>query len=123
MKKKNFVSLILSVVGVLFLGIGMCMTLLPEWEAFNQEIVVGAVGLVIMLVMVIVRRKMEKKPILRINLKNIGIILFGILSALVFGVGMCMTMVWTDYMIQGIAIGCVGILLLLYLIPMCKGIK
>lgn len=60
MKKKNFMSLILSVVGVLFLGIGMCMTLLPEWEAFNQEIVVGAVGLVIMLVMVIVRRKMEK---------------------------------------------------------------
>lgn len=116
-------SLILSVVGVLFLGIGMYMTLLPEWEAFNQGIVVGAVGLVIMLVMVIVRRKMEKKPILRINLKNIGIILFGILSALVFGVGMCMTMVWTDYMIQGIAIGCVGILLLLYLIPMCKGIK
>lgn len=33
----------------------------------------------------------------------------GILSALVFGIGMCCTMVWTQFMVLGIVVGLVGI--------------
>ena len=51
-----------------------------------------------------------------------GSALFGIFSTVVFGVGMCMTMVW-NMMIPGIAVGIVGIILLLCLIPVCKGLK
>ena len=40
----------------------MCMALLPEWGAFTQGIVIGAVGLAVLLVMVPVRRKMDGKP-------------------------------------------------------------
>lgn len=34
----------------------------------------------------------------------------GIISVLLFGIGMCCTMVWTDYFILGIVIGVIGLL-------------
>ena len=72
MKKKNFVSMIMGTVGGILFAIGMCMCLLPQWNAFNQGIVMGAAGAVILLAMLIVRRKMEGKPAVRLNGKAIG---------------------------------------------------
>ena len=46
----------------------------------------------------------------------------GIAGALALGVGMCLTMVWGN-MILGIVVGMVGIIILLCLIPLCKGLK
>ncbi len=123
MKKKYFVSMILGTIGGILFAIGMCMCLITEWGAFNQGIVVAAVGLVVLLAMVIVRRKMEGKKAIVLNGKVIGTTLLGVVGALTLGVGMCMTMVWTSLMIWGIVVGCVGIVLLLCLIPLCKGIK
>ena len=123
MKKKNFVSMILGTIGGILFAIGMCMCLITEWGAFNQGIVVAAVGLVVLLAMVIVRRKMEGKKAIVLNGKVIGTTLLGVVGALTLGVGMCMTMAWTSLMIWGIVVGCVGIVLLLCLIPLCKGIK
>lgn len=122
MSKKDFVSLILSVVGGILFALGMCMALLPEWGAMTQGIVIGVIGLAVLLVMVMVRRKMDGKPAIVFNGKTIAITLFGIVAAVVFGVGMCMTMVW-NMMVPGIAVGIVGIVLLLCLIPICKGLK
>lgn len=123
MKKENFVTLIMSVVGGLIFALGMCMALLPQWNSFNEGIVCGIIGAVVLLAMVIVRRKMTNAAPIEINGKTVGIVLYGILSTIVFGVGMCMTMVWTNLMIPGIIIGIIGIVLLLCLIPMIKGIK
>lgn len=120
MSKKDFVSLILSVVGGILFALGMCMALLPEWGAMTQGIVIGVIGLAVLLVMV--RRRMDGKPAIVFNGKTIAITLFGIVAAVVFGVGMCMTMVW-NMMVPGIAVGIVGIVLLLCLIPICKGLK
>lgn len=39
MEKKNFVTLVMSVIGGMFFALGMCMCLLPEWGAFNQGVV------------------------------------------------------------------------------------
>ncbi len=122
MKKKDFVTLIMSTVGGILFALGMCMGLLPEWEAMTQGIVIGAIGLVILLIMVIVRRKMDGKPVIVFNGKAIGPTLLGILGAIVLGVGMCMTMIW-DMLIPGIIVGIVGIILLLCLIPVIKGLK
>ena len=122
MKKKNFVTLIMSVAGGIPFALGMCMALLPEWEAMEQGIVVGAAGLAVLLVMVLVRRMMDGKPAIAFNGKAVAATLYGILAAGVFGVGMCMTMVW-NMMIPGVAVGMVGIVLLLCLIPVCKGLK
>lgn len=122
MKKKNFVSMIMGTVGGILFAIGMCMCLLPQWNAFNQGIVMGAAGAVILLAMLIVRRKMEGKPAVRLNGKAVGTVLFGIVAALALGVGMCMVMVW-NMLIQGILVGLVGIALLLCLIPIVKGLE
>lgn len=124
MTKKNFITLILSTIGGILFAVGMCMCLLPEWNAFSQGVVVAVVGAAVLLAMVIVRRKMEHKPlVVKLTGKTIGTILLSIAGALTLGVGMCMTMVWEGLMLQGIVVGVVGIVLLLCIIPLCKGIK
>lgn len=122
MKKKNFVTLILSTIGGILFGLGMCMALLPEWHAMRQGIVTGAGGLVVLLIMVLVRRKMDGKPAIVINGKAIGITFFGVVSAIILGAGMCMTMIW-NMMVPGIVVGMIGIVALLCLIPLVKGLK
>lgn len=121
MKKKDFVTLIMSTVGGILFALGMCMALLPEWGAMTQGVVIGVVGAAVLLAMVLVRRKMSGKPMIVFNGKAIGTALFGVLGALVLGVGMCMTMI-LNMMISGIIVGLVGIVLLICLIPLCKGI-
>lgn len=123
MSKKNFISLILGTIGGVLFSLGMCMALIPEWNAFTQGIVVGCIGAVILLVMLIVRRKMEGKPVIvKLSGKTMGTIVLGVAGALVLGVGMCMVMVW-DMLIWGVVVGLVGIVLLLCLIPLVKGIR
>ncbi len=122
MKKKNFVTLIMSVVGGLLFALGMCMGLIPEWNALKPGIVVGTVGVVILLAMVLIRRKMDGKPMIVLNGRTIGTTLLGVLGAIVLGVGMCMVMVW-DMLVWGIVVGIMGIVLLLCLIPVIKGLK
>ena len=122
MKKKDFVTFILSTIGGIIFGLGMCMALLPEWHAMTQGIVIGVVGLVVLLIMVLVRRKMDGKPAIVINGKAIGITFFGVVSTIIFGVGMCMTMIW-NMMVPGIVVGMIGIVALLCLIPFVKGLK
>lgn len=122
MKKSNFVALILGVIGVLFLGLGMCMTTIPEWDMFNQGIIVGVIGLVVLLITSIVHRKMEGKSPIKLSAKTLGTIFVAIIGALCFGVGMCLTMVFGK-MLLGIVVGVVGIVILLCLIPLTKGLK
>lgn len=122
MKKSNFVAMILGTIGGILFALGMCMALIPEWNAFNQGVVMGVIGAVVLLIMVLVWRKMEKKKTIRVSAKMIGTVLWGIVGALVLGVGMCLTMVWSN-MVPGIAVGIVGIVLLLCLIPLTKGLK
>lgn len=122
MKKKDFITLILSVIGGVFFGIGMCMCLLPEWNAFNQGVVVAVIGAVVLLAMVIVRRRMEGKPAIVLNKKIIFSVLVGIAGVLMLGAGMCLVMLW-EQLIVGIVLGLLGIVVLLCLIPICKGLE
>ena len=122
MKKKDFVTLIMSTMGGILFALGMCMALIPEWGAMVPGIIVGAVGAVVLLAMVLVRRKMSGKPAIVFNGKAIGITLLGVAGAIILGVGMCMTMIW-GMMVPGIIVGIVGIVALLCLIPVVKGLK
>ena len=123
MKKENFITLIFGVLGGMLFGLGMCMCMLPEWGLFREGILMGTAGLVVLLILWAVRRKMQGKEPIRLNLKTVVIVVFGILGAMVFGIGMCMTMVFDGLLLQGILIGIVGILLLVCLIPLYKGLK
>lgn len=122
MKKSSFVAMVLGTVSVVLFALGMCMALIPEWNAFKPGVVMGIAGAAILLIMVLVWRRMEQKDPIKVSGKTIGTVLFGIVGALLFGVGMCLTMVWSR-MILGIVIGIVGIVLLLCLIPLTKGLK
>ena len=115
MEKKNFISLIMGTVGGILFAIGMCMCLLPQWNAFNQGVVISVIGLVILLIMLLVRRKLEGKPVIvKLSARTVGTVLLGIIGALVLGIGMCMTMIWNS-MAAGIVVGIVGIVLLISL--------
>lgn len=122
MKKKDFVTLLMSTVGGILFALGMCMALLPEWGAMTQGVVIGAVGLLVLAVMLMVRRKMDGKPAIEFNGKAIAATLVGVLGAMALGVGMCMVMIW-NMMVPGIIVGIIGIVILLCLIPVCKGLK
>lgn len=99
------------------------MAMIAEWGAFKLSIVVGCVGLVVLLIMLAVRRKMEGKPILiPLSAKTVGTVVLGVVGAITLGVGMCPIMVWNN-LVWGIVVGLVGIVLLLCLIPLVKGIK
>lgn len=122
MKKSTFVAMILGTIGGILFALGMCMALIPEWNAFQPGVIMGVAGAVVLLIMVLVWRKMENKEPIKLSGKTIGAALIGIVGALLLGVGMCLTMVWS-HMVVGILVGMIGIVVLLCLIPFIKGLK
>jgi len=122
MKKSNFVALILGIVGGVFFSLGMCMTLLPEWGMMRQGIISGVIGIVILLADLFIWRRMEGKAPIRLSGRTVAAVLVGIIGALLLGVGMCLCMVFAK-MALGIVIGLIGIVVLLMLIPLTKGLK
>ncbi len=122
MKKSSFVALVLGTVSGMLFAIGMCMALLPAWDAMQPGIVLGGVGLVLGLVTWLVWRKMAGKESIRVTGKALLTILIAVVGALGLGVGMCFCLAWEN-MLVGIPVGLVGILVLLALIPFTKGLK
>lgn len=122
MKKSSFVAMVSGTVSGVLFALGMCMALIPEWGAFKPGVVFGCVGVLLALITLLVWRKMEHKAPIQISGKAILTVLVGIAGALALGVGMCFCMVWGK-MIAGIVIGLIGIVILLCLIPLTKGIK
>lgn len=122
MKKSSFVAMMLGTVSGVLFALGMCMALLPEWNAFAQGVIFGSVGIVLGLITLVVWRKMEHKAPIKLNGRMIALTALGIVGALTLGVGMCFCMVWEN-IVLGTIIGLIGILLLLALIPITKGIK
>ena len=123
MEKKDFAYLLLGVVGGLLFALGMCMCLLPEWDAFKPGVVMTALGVLVLLVLALVRWIAAGKPVAKVNWKAVGKVAYGVVAALVLGSGICMIMVFEGLMIPGIIVGIVGIILLLGLIPVVKGLK
>ena len=121
MKKSTFINLIFGVIGGLLFALGMCMCLLPEWDAFRIGVVCTVVGFVSLLIQSVVAWIRSGRKI-KINWNIAGKVLYGVFATLVLGVGMCMIMVW-NMMIPGILVGVLGIVLLLMLIPMFVGLK
>lgn len=121
MKKSNFVALILGTVGGVFFALGMCMALLPEWGMETQGVVCGVIGLAVLIATLLIWRRMEHKAPIKLSGKTILSVFVGVLGALLLGVGMCMVMVF-EQMVLGIVVGVVGIVALLMLIPLLKGV-
>lgn len=122
MKKNQFIKLIICVVGGLLFSLGMCMCLLPEWNSFNLGVIIASIGGAVLLVMGIISILKNSKNAKPINWKLVGKISYGVLSALVLGAGMSLIMAF-EQMLVGIIVGIVGIIMVLFLIPMFLGFK
>lgn len=122
MKLSSFVSMILGTVSGMLFALGMCMCLVPEFGSFKVGVIFGVIGLVLGLITFFVWRKMENKAPIKFNGKKISFAVFGVLGALVLGVGMCFCLVW-DNLLLGCVIGFAGIIMLVSLVPIVKGIK
>lgn len=122
MKKSSFVAMILGTVSGVLFALGMCMAMLPEWGAFRPGVILGCVGLVLGLLTIFVWRRMEHKAPVKITGKMVLTVLVAAAGTMALGIGMCFCMVWGS-MIPGIVIGLAGILALLCLIPVVRGIR
>ena len=122
MKKSNFVALLLGTVSGVLFSLGMCMALLPEWNAFREGVILGVVGLVCGLITLLIWCKMENKKLPQWNRKTVLLTLYCILSVLILGVGLCLCLVWSR-IIWGTLVGLLGIGMRICLLPMVKGIE
>ncbi len=122
MKKSNFTAIILGTISGMLFALGMCMALIPQWQAFKQGVVFGVLGIVLFCITIAVWRKMENKKPFKRSHKTVLAVFDSIAGALALGIGMCFSIVWGN-MIVGIIIGFIGIIVLLCLIPIVKGIK
>ena len=46
--------MILGTIGGILFALGMCMAMIPEWNAFRPGVVMGVAGAVVLLIMVLV---------------------------------------------------------------------
>lgn len=122
MKKSNFVALLMGTLSGTLFALGMCMALIPEWGAFRPGVAFGCAGLLLGLVTLWVWRRMEHKAPVRVSARAVLTVLVGLAGVLALGVGMCFSMVW-GRMAVGIPVGLAGILALICLAPLVKGIR
>ena len=122
MKKGNVVIIIMSMISVLLLASGVCMMLIPAWNAFLQGIVVGIAGLLLGVITLLVGRKVAKKEPIKLRAKTLSLWILGILGLLLFGTGLCLYLVWKDLLV-GILIAIAGVVILLCLPSLVKDAK
>lgn len=122
MKKSQFITLIFSVVAGLLFSLGMCMCLLPEWNSFTLGVILTSIGGGLLLLLGLFHLIKNFNSLSSINWKIVGKISYGVISFLVFGLGLCFIMVW-NLMLVGIIVGVVGLIMTLFLIPLFLGFK
>ncbi len=122
MKKSSFVALVLGTVSGVLFSLGMCMALVAEWAKMTEGVILGAAGLLLALLTLLLWRRLENKAPIRVSWKTVAQIVYAVVAAVIFGIGLCLCLVNANY-ILGTAVGLVGMVMLLGLIPMLKGLK
>ena len=122
MKKSSYFALVMGTVSGVMFALGMCMALVEEWAMLKEGAILGGIGLVLGLVTLLIWRRMTHKEPVHVSGKTVAKILLGVMAALVLGIGLSLCLVLENY-ILGTVVGLVGILLLLGLIPLVKGLK
>ena len=121
-KKSSFIALVMGTVSGVLFALGMCMALLPEWNAFTEGVILGSVGIILSIITALIWCKMENKRLPKMSGKNLFRTIYAVIATLGIGVGMCLCLVWQQ-IIWGTLVGLFGIIMFIALIPMIKGIK
>lgn len=122
MKKSSYFALVMGTVSGVLFSLGMCMALVEEWAMLRQGVIVGGIGLILALVTLLIWRRMEHKEPIKVSGKVVVRVVYAVVAALLLGVGLSLCLVMEKY-ILGTVIGLAGIVMLLGLIPMVKGLK
>ena len=122
MKRSHFINLIICITTGLLFSLGMCMCLLPEWNLFVLGVVFASLGGGALLVFGIITYIKNAKNITPINWKMFGKIVYIVAATLILGLGMCFILVW-ELLLWGILTGIVGLIMLLFTIPMFFELK
>ena len=112
MKKSSVAAIsVMGTVGGLLLAIGMCMCLLPEWNAFTPGVILVVLGAVVLVSIWPVSRKAAGKALVHLTGDYVAATLLGLVGAVALGIGLvnCLQTVTTF----GLVVGIVGIVLLL----------
>lgn len=117
MKKQQFINLVTCVMSGILFSIGMCMCLLQEWNLFDVGVVMASLGGVTLISICVYNYIKTAKHKWQINWKLVGKITYATISTLIMGLGMSMILVWSLY-VWGILVSVLGIIMLLFLIPM-----
>ena len=111
MKRSNLVILtVLGTVGGLLLAIGMCMCLIPAWNAFTPGVVLAIIGAITLLSIWPIGRKAAGKAAIHFTAGYAATALVGLIGAIAFCIGLvnCLGTVSTF----GLAVGITGIILI-----------
>ncbi len=111
MKKSALAAIsVMGTVGGLLLAIGLCMCLLPEWNAFPPGVILAAIGLVTVAAIWPVSRKASGKGAPHPTGLHVLAVFLGLVGALGLGIGLvnCLQTVTTF----GLAVGIAGLVLL-----------
>ena len=115
MKKDTLLEIILGTIGGLVFAIGMCMTLIPEWNLFNLGVVITVIGFILLLCIIPVYRSTHpKKQHAPINWGIVFTWIIGVVGALIMGFGMSKVMIDApsqSEFILGIVVGIIGLLI------------
>ena len=128
MKKETLLEIILGTIGGLVFAIGMCMSLIPEWNLFTSGVIVSIIGFIILLSIIPLYKKEHPK---KVNNKKAdwGLILtwiIGVVGALIMGFGMSKIMVSSPEkmdVIIGMITGVVGLLICVLNYPIYSYLK
>ena len=127
MKKDTLLEIILGTIGGLVFAIGMCMTLIPEWNLFNLGVVITVIGFILLLCIIPVYRSTHpKKQHAPINWGIVFTWIIGVVGALIMGFGISEVMIDApsqSELILGIVVGIIGLLICVLNYPIYSYLK
>ena len=127
MKKDTLLEIILGTIGGLVFAIGMCMTLIPEWNLFNLGVVITVIGFILLLCIIPVYRSTHpKKQHAPINWGIVFTWIIGVVGALIMGFGISKVVIDApsqSELILGIVVGIIGLLICVLNYPIYSYLK
>lgn len=121
MKKSDFIVLISYTLSLLVLALGICLYTLPGWGMPTLGLPLSILGLILVGLTWISQRRMTGKGIPKVNLKLTAKVLYSLLALLVFGGGFAL--VTSGNFLVGVALGLIGLVMVIGMIPVLIGLK